>query len=641
MADLLGIGTSGLLATQRALNTASHNIANVNTEGYSRQRVLFDTRTPTPYGSGFLGNGVNVTSIERTYDQFVNEQVRTYTTVFNQLETFHALTSQVDNMLADPAAGLTPALEDFFNAVQEVSDDPTSTTARQVLLSNGEALVSRFESIDQRMESLYESANQQVYFVVDQVNSYANQIASINDQILLATGTAGGAEPNDLLDKRDLLLTKLSELVSVSTTLQEDGRLNVFIGNGQPLVVGSKASELAVTKNNFLAERNEITFSGTGGTAVITDTLKGGVLAGVVDFIDQVLDPARNALGRIAIGVSDAFNRQHQLGQDLNGNLGGLFFNDLSTTSPEVYADITNTGTGTLSATITDIGALKVSDYRLDYDGANYTLTRLSDGSSSTFGALPIDVTTTDGFTINLTAGAVAAGDSFLIRPTFDASYDIDMDIALPEQIAMAAPIIGQEDFANTGSGKISAGSVDTATQPPLNPDLQQPVTITFTGPGTFDVTGVGAGLPAIGVAYTPGADISYNGWTVQIEGSPVAGDVFTVSANTTGVGDNRNGLALAALQGNGLLNNGTASLQSAYGEIVGDVGVKAHQADVNIQAQDALLRQAVQSRESISGVNLDEEAANLVKFQQAYQASAQVISIANQLFQDLIASFR
>lgn len=632
--DLFDIGTSALSSFQRAIATTGHNIANVNTDGYSRQRVDLTQRTPQFSGAGWMGSGTEVVTTERIYSDFLTREIRNGTANFNQLETFYNYASELDRLLADQQSGLQPALDGFFNSVQELADYPASQAVRQTVLSEAEALTSRFNSLTEKLDSIRDSSNLHIRSTVGEINSMANSIAALNERIVALEGS--GHTPNDLLDQRDELLRELSEAVSVTSLEQSDGAVNVFIGNGQNLVVGNQVNALSVSPNTYDAARLDVAIN-TGGTAVpITSQISGGRLGGLYQFQNGILDEAYNELGLVAIGLSDTFNDQHRLGQDLQGSLGGLFFDDIATTSPVAFANSANTGSGIIDATIIQPAALTASDYQVSYDGANYTLTRLSDNTTVATNA-SLAALSGDGLSLSLTSGTVNANDNFLVRPTRDGARDIAVAVATTNEIAAAAPVCTAVSLSNTGSAVVSAGSVNGP--PPPDANLQQTVTITFNNPPTtFDVAGAGTGNPA-GVAYTSGGGITYNGWTIDISGAPAAGDVFTIEANTAGVGDNRNALQLADLQTQNTLYNGTASFQASYGSFVADVGVQTHQADISQQAQKSLLDETVAQRNSVAGVNLDEEAADLLRFQQAYQAAARVIGTANTLFDTLLGA--
>ena len=625
---IYGIGVSGLMAAQAGLTTSGHNIANANTVGFHRQSIQQSTVTPLFTGSGYFGQGVQVDTVVRAYSQFIETQLGQAQSQASYYSTYHSELSQIDNVVADTQAGVSPALQDFFSAAQAVANNPADVPSRQSLLSTGAALTARFGSLTARFDELRNGVNTQLSTTISEVNSYAQQLAALNGRILSAQENPS-QQPNDLLDQRDAVVAKLNALVGAVTTPQSDGTINVFIGNGQNLVVGRQAMTLSAAPALDDSQRIEVGYN-IGGTTVLLNeaSLQSGSLGGLLAFRANELDAAQNALGRVAIGLAQTFNDQHRLGLDLNGALGGNFF---VTPTPVVTPKLNNPSAAVITASISNVGALTTSDYRLTYDGTNYAVTRLADNTTTTYGSLP---QTVDGVTIAVASGTPAAGDSFLIEPTRNAARMIAMNITDTAKIAAAAPIRTAAAGANSGTGTISAGKVNTP--PPPNANLQNPVTITFTGAGTFNVNGVGTTNPT-GVAYTAGGNITYNGWTVQISGSPAAGDVFTVSPNSGGVADGRNALLLAALQTQNTLAGGTASYQGAYSQMVSMVGNKTQQLDVMSQAQKTLVEQATQAQQSLSGVNLDEEAANLLRYQQAYQASGKMIQIASTLFQTVL----
>ncbi len=633
MAGLLDIGTSALNANRQALATTSNNIANVNTEGFSRQRVGFSERPSDDVGLIRIGNGVTVDSVSRIYDAFTVNQVRINNSSFSNFQTLNDFSSQLDNILADSNAGLSPAISGFFDSLQELSTDPSSTATRQVLLSEAESLESRFEAVTSRFETLNNAVNSDISATVNDANAIARAIAEVNGRISVIEGGGSGVA-NDLRDQRDRLLLQLSEYSNVTTAQQSDGTFNVYIGNGQSLVSGTFVQSLSVVGNNFNPTRLEIAYVSNGVTTQVSDQITGGRLGGLLDFREATLEPARNTLGQVAIGITSQINDQHQLGQDLGGIAGGLFFNDLAALSPTVLANTNNAGNGVVTTTITDVNVLTNSDYLLRNNGGTYSITRLSDNTVTSLPAFPgADVV--DGVTINLASGAINSGDTFLISPTAAASRNLRLEITDVRQIAAAAPIIAQASANNIGNSTISLGTVNAP--PPANVNLSEPVTITFNNPPTtFNVSGLGTGNPT-NVAYSAGGDITYNGFTVQVSGVPAAGDVFTVTANTGGVGDNRNALLLAGIQQQLGLNGSTSSIGNVYGGLVAEVGTRTREAQFNREAQQVLLQQAQATRDSISGVNLDEETADLLRFQQAFQASAQIIRIADDLFQVLL----
>jgi flagellar hook-associated protein 1 FlgK len=630
MGSLLSIGISALNAAQTGLLTTSHNISNVNTPNYSRQQVVQATNTPQFTGGGFIGQGVHVDTVRRIYSDSLQQQVQQANAGSSQLNSYYTQIQQIDNLLADPSSGLSPALNDFFNGVQAVASNPNDTPSRQAMLSSAQTLSSRFADINNRFAQLRGDVNQQVRISVDQINSTAQGIASLNQSIALANSNASqGQVPNDLLDQRDALITALNKEIGATVVNQSDGSVNVFIGNGQTLVMGNQANKLAAVPDTQDPSNLQLALlTGAATMRLPSVGLQGGNLAGLLAFRDQSLNSAENALGRVAIGLSSVFNAQHELGQDQNGALGTAFF---TAGSPQVIAATGNSVSAAIGVNISSLNQLTTSDYRLQYDGANYNLTRLSDNTVQTFATLP---QTVDGLTLSITS-PLASGDSFLIQPTHTGARDFSVAISDTAKIAAAAPVRASSGIPNTGSAAASALSV--TSPPPTNANLQQSVTITFTAAGAFNVSGTGTGNPT-GVAYTSGNVISYNGWNLTLSGTPAAGDTFTVAANSTGVADNRNALLLAGLQTQNAV--GGTTLQGAYAQMVSQVGSQAHQLQVASAAQDNLLSQVQQARDSVSAVNLDEEAANLLRYQQAYLAASKTIAAASTMFDAVMKLF-
>lgn len=640
--DIFGVSVSALNTAQIGIATTEHNIANANTAGYNRQLVVQAARPAQLTGAGYVGQGSDVASIKRVYDQFLSAQVVQEQATSTQLNTYYDQIQQINNMLADPNAGLSPALQDFFGAVSSVSSAPESTPARQTLLSNAQVLASRFQTMNQRLIDLNNSVNNQLTNSVTTINGYAKQIAALNQDVVTATAQAGGKPPNDLLDQRDQLVLQLNQEVKANVVKQDDGSLNISIGNGQLLVVGAQAFSLQTVQSLNDPTKLEVAYGVTAGNIIRMQQsgIQGGNLGGLLNFRSQSLDAAQNSLGLIAMGFAGTFNQQHQLGQDLNGVLGGNFFVQ---PVPVVNNSTSNTGAAVVGASVSSYSALTGSDYSLQFNGGtSYTLTRLSDNTVTNIpGGLP---QTVDGLTISV-AGAPVVNDSFMIRPTVNGALSIAVAITDPAKVAAAAPIRTNATLTNNGTGKISAGTVNAP--PPVTPDplhpltdqnLQQPVTITFTSATTFDVTGTGVGLPAIGVAYTSGGNISYNGWTAQITGVPSTGDTFTVGPNTTASSDNRNALLLGGLQTQSTLLGGTTSYQGVYGQMVTQVGNKTREMQVTSTAQETMLQQTIQAQQAVSGVNLDEEAANLLRYQRAYQAAGKAMEIASTMFDTLLS---
>lgn len=632
--SILDIGVSGLLAAQNQLQITSHNISNIDTPGFNRQRVIQSTNTPQTIAAGYVGRGVHSASVQRIYSQFLVSQSLQVQTQSQSLDTNYAQIKQLDNMFAEATSGLSPALQNFFSAIQDVATNPSVVSSRQAMLSNAEALVSRFQSMDERMSQMREGVNTQITSSVVEINSFANEIAQINQQIILAEGVSGGEPPNDLLDQRDDLINQLSKLINTDTVKQSDGSVNVYVGNGHAIVVGSQKLSLETIVSPDNPDNLTLGLVSANQTIQLPeDQITGGALGGILAFRRDSLDDAQNALGRVAMTLAQTFNEQHQLGVDLNGDMGKELF---TVSSPKIISASTNNAASNITASISDFGALTTSDYQFSYDGTNYTLTNLSDNSSVSTAVIPSGATplTLDG--LSVTGAAILPNERFLIQPTVNGAKGIAVNITDTTEIAAAGPNRTSAASTNKGTGTISAGTVNSL---PLDPNLQQPLTITFHAPydGQYDVTGTGTGLPATNQAYTAGADISFNGYAFQISGQPAAGDVFTIEPNSNGSSDNRNALLLGALQTKSTMENGTATYQATYAQLVSQIGNKTRELDVTSKAQANLLAQTEKSIQSLSGVNLDEEAANLMRFQQAFQASSKVIEISNTLFDSLL----
>jgi flagellar hook-associated protein 1 FlgK len=636
-ASVLNVALSGLSVASRAMTTIGHNIANVNTEGYSRQRVDIGTRPPQISGGSFLGTGVESSNTRRLYDAFATSRLRVSTTSAGQADLYHELTQALDNLLADADTGLLGPLQDFFNAAQDLANDPGSVAARQALLAEAEGLASRFRVLDRAMADLERGVSQRIADGIAEANGYIEAIAAVNGDILASRGQAVGVQPNDLLDRRDELVRQLATKVGVTVTDQDDGTVAVSTGSGQVLVAGTWRGELVATPSAYDASRPNVGYRVGDQVVDISEQLTGGELKALVQFRGQVLDRARNTLGQVAAGLADAFNQQHALGVDLEGSLGGGFFLAVDETAGQVLAHRDNaTPPADVRVRVADSTRLGTSDYRLERTGTDYTLTRLSDGESFTLAGLPpgpVQVAS-EGLELRVEgAVTIADGDRFLIRPTRLAAREFGLALSDPARVAAAGPLTATSALTNQGGARLQPVVSDTAALP-----LGASVTLTYDASnGRIDAGALGT------VAYDPatyaGETLSVGGLSFTVQGVPEDGDVFTLADNIGGVGDNRNALALGNLRTEPLLGGGRATYEEAYGGLVVHVGTVTRQAEINRAAQQTLLDEATRAREAVSGVNLDEEAADLLRFQQHYQANAQVIAAANLLFDSLLSA--
>lgn len=922
MSGILSNAISGLQASQVALRTAGNNISNANVTGYNRQTANFSSRVEQRFGSaGFLGNGVNTDSVTRVVNDFVTTQLRLDTSAYNQLDKYNTNIGKVDKLFSDISTGLAGGLQDFFAALQNGANDPSSTPARQLIINQADSLTVRYNNLYDRLTEVEKGVNGEIESVTGQISALAKSIAKLNQSISAKNASGSGSEPNDLLDQREEALRKLSELTSVQLVQQDGGDINVFMGNGEPLVVGPKVSNLEVKNGGKIYLSNDVQAS------EITDEVSGGQLGGLLKFKTDVLEPSFNELGRVALVMSDAFNKVQTQGLDLNGNYGKAMFSDINSTS--ISYDRVKHGNNALpddrqiSMTIEDTGKITSSDYKFEIlpNTSNYVITRLSDdavvGQGLLSGAYPTNIEF-DGLKLNLESGSFQGGDTFTLQPTRAGARDIHSLLAQPESLAFAVPIRTGTSSGNTGTGMVSSGEILSLLDINKNPlaafatagKLSPPVIIRFTSETTYDVldnsdpgnpkqlnppmkdqtfipnrsnaifttdkgetriigNGARIGLPAgrlaaspvypataaqingypaeqytftttdpvTGVistqvmtsaanasaaqtanqmnnipgvsahAYTtatitdinidpagftsplqlsingenlleydatgldttvpnpadgevafnnyladrinsnanlkalgiraesssnpvtgapeihlvassgvnldfrftatnattnnisindgmgnpnvrlngvddglPGgneqsavtvggkiditmasgvtlktapnvsqllgdsndpnfAQSSYVGYQINISGQPKAGDVFTVNFNNNSTNDNRNALLLTGLETKATIADGTMSFGQGYGRLVEEVGTKSNLSQINTDASKSLLDQTKTMRDGISGVNLDEEAANLIQFQQLYTANARVITVAKDLFDTLVRS--
>ncbi|WP_020409495.1 flagellar hook-associated protein FlgK [Hahella ganghwensis] len=886
--SLINIGLTGLKATQTALSTTGNNVTNANTDGYTRQRVDFET-TPSQYtGAGYLGTGVNVASISRMTNEFLIAQVRSDSSLYNQIEKIRSNVSQIDSLLADASTGLSPGLSDFFESLQSAADDPSSIPERQLVLTQAESLVNRFNVLYGRLDALASSINQDMRAQVTDLNALAEEIAQVNKAIISSTGRASGVEPNDLLDKRDQLIRELSEIVSVTVVEQTDGQYNILIGNGQTLVIGSDANTMEVAISDEDPSKQDIVMVTGGSRNVITSEIDGGQLGGILQFRDEILSESYNAMGRIAWTLADTINEQHQLGMDLENGLGGLFFEDINSLDNMTNRVIRNDNNASpddrvIYASIVDTGELTTLDYELEFTGPSdndILVTNAATGEVITRGRLTGFFPSTfefDGIEITFESGSFQTGDSYIVTPTRFGARDIDLSISRVEEIALASPIRTDADLGNVGNAVISPGEMLAVNQnstdsllptfevegeltppivirfltdtyyevldntdpanpvpldPPMNNELyipgiknyiftsdegqtsvsaegtdiaQIPATIASPGPfangysaqtltiqnrdldtgivttqpalniaadasaediaaalssrngvsvsaytivelsnfvddaagtsptltingetltipgdGSFgpndladlinenatlsdegiiassdgttltvrsltgkditvevvgdatdsvdiDTANAGASVTIVGGQGTavggyidvrldegvritadsnalfeqaPVAESTFTGYQSFITGTPQEGDSFTIEYNEDGISDNRNALKMAELEVTGTIGGGVSTYSESYSQLVEVVGSTASQANLDAETSLSLLTQSENRWLEQAGVNLDEEAGRLIQYQAAYNASAQVVSIARQLFDTLLGTF-
>jgi flagellar hook-associated protein 1 FlgK len=626
LSSIFGIDLSALQAFQQAIEVTSNNVANASTPGYDEESIDLETALPQDAGGIAIGSGVDVGGVQRAYSQAATNQLNTSQSTLGQLTALQNYTSQIDNLFGTTAGGLTTALQNYYSGWSTVADDPTSTASRQALLGDASALAQNLNSTSSQLQEMNSDVNTRISADVNQINSISTQISDLNTQITQSTGS--GQTPNQLLDQRDQLVSNLSQIAGVTTTSNTDGSINVYLGNGQPLVLDQNTYALSTVANQFNASQLEVASTASDG-ASISSSITSGDLGGLLSARTQAIDPALNELGQIATAVAQSANTQQASGLDLNGQLGSALF---SVGAPVATASSANTDATTATVTLSNLGGLTSDNYLLSYQGGAYTLTDATTGANVALTGAGTSLSPLTASSVGLSivlSGTPAAGDQFLIQPTAQAAGTIGVALTDPSGLAAAGAVQTSAADTNTGSAAISAGTVLDAS----DPNLLDTTTIQFLTPTTYSVNGAGS------FAYTSGGNVDLNGWQVQITGTPAAGDTFTVQSNASGTGDNTNALAAANQQTTGVLSNGTISVSGAVGALISGAGAQAQQVNTAQTAQTAVNTQATTNVQSVSGVNLDEEAANLMQWQQAYQASAQALSVANGLFTSFLDS--
>lgn len=676
MADnLLTIGTSGVLASTGLLNTTGNNISNLNSKGYVRQRTEFE--------AGILGLGVGRGNTERLVNEFSLSQLRRDTSALSFNQQFLTEASRVDTLFSNTSNSISTGISDLFKQLQGANNDPANTSSRQLVMGSAQTLISKFNTLSSIVLEQRTSINQQLDNLVSAANSQITTIAEMNKQIVAYGSGVNTPVPMDLLDKRDEALRQLSELVEISTLDAQNGEKLVFLNTGQSVVLEHGKFSLMSAVGNPDPQRKTLQLQLDYNSKIIgeveSQTL-GGKIGGLLEFRAQLLEPTQNKLGQLALGLADAFNTQNKLGMDGNGQLGKALFG-LGTFGG--YPMTTNTGAGVVTATVeagkgkdippndllvtfTAPNQFKVET--LDDRGkviAGSAVTQTITAYPATFNSTNVPGNFLNGYEIRLdnTAGAFGNGDQFVLKPLSTAAQSISLLNSRPEDLALASPLRGEFNVTNQGNAKVGAITV-TNTNPASSQftapgDVNgEPFNITYIGGDRFEIrnnsnTLLGTTAVMTGGNYTnlfASAGLNNYGFDMSMTGVPKNGDTFTLSYNTGGQKDNRNGLALAQLQEKEIIRKNAVavtgadnqmSLNEGYGVMVGSIGEKTSQVKIATESSKALLAQSQSWYESISGVNLDEEAANLIRFQQSYAAAAKIISTSQTIFDTLLSAAR
>ncbi|RTY43434.1 flagellar hook-associated protein FlgK [Enterobacter hormaechei subsp. steigerwaltii] len=452
MSSLINSAMSGLSAAQSALNTVSNNISSYNVAGYTRQTTILGASNSTLTGGGWVGNGVYVSGVQREYDAFITNQLRAAQNQSSGLTTRYQQMSKIDDVLSDTTNSLSANLQDFFKSLQTLVSNAEDPAARQTVLGKADGLVNQFKTNDQYLRDQDAQVNTAISTSVDQINNYAKQIANLNDQISRLTGVGAGASPNELLDQRDQLVSELNKIVGVDVTVQDSGTYNISIANGYTLVQGSNASQLAAVKSSADPARTTIAYvdAAAGNVEISEKQITTGSLGGLLTFRSQDLDQARNTLNQMALAFADAMNTQHQAGYDANGDAGGKLF-DFG--SPAVLSNGKNTGSASVTATMTDSTKVQATNYKVEYNGTDWTITRLSDNTSFTAKPDASGNLSFDGLNVKI-SGSADNKDSFIVKPVNDVIVNMDVAISDESKLAMASAK-GSGESDNTNGQKL------------------------------------------------------------------------------------------------------------------------------------------------------------------------------------------
>ncbi|GIX25747.1 MAG: flagellar hook-associated protein FlgK [Caldimonas manganoxidans] len=624
MSGLISLGTRTMFAAQAQLNTTANNISNANTPGYSRQTVQLETAGGQFTGAGFFGKGVKITTVERAHNAFLSAEVANTAAVAAGDATRLDYLQRMEKVFRLGESGLGFAAGQLLNAFVDVASNPSDASARQVVLSRLESLASRYRSAAGELTALQQGLTQDLKTSIATVNELTQRVADLNQQIARVKGL--GHQPNDLLDQRDQLIAEISQFIQVTQIPASDGTVGLFIAGGQRLVLGNDALPLTLVPDPYDNSIGRLGLREAGvDRPLVESSLGGGTLAGMLRIQNQDLPAAINQVGRMAAVLAARLNEQQALGYDLNGNVGGPL---LSTGSPRSLPHASNTGTAQVTVAITEATALEAADHELRFQGGAWQLRRLPDGAWSPY----TPGTQVAGITLSVPAGTPADGDRFLIQPVRFAATDLRAALTDPNGIAAAAPVVAAVSPANQGTMGVS-----TLLPKQADPNLGQPLQIVFTSPTTFNIVGTVSGTPS--TTLVPGEPIRINGWELSVTGVPQAGDVIEVRSTAVTAGalasNNGNALALLALRDEPMV--GGETLTDAYASVLADVGIRVQGAQSSAEMSKTIAREAQVARDELSGVNLDEEAARLIQFQQAYQAAAKVLQVAQQVFDTIL----
>lgn len=652
--NLYQTGVSGLLAAQQQLATTGHNISNVNTEGYNRQRAEQDAAIGLYYGDGFVGAGTYVNDITRIYNQFSYKEQLSNSSKLGQATASSESLDQLNEIMSYSGKSLNNSIELLYQSVNGITDNPSDLGLRTIALNQASVLSADFQSLNENFDQMEKAVNGEISNIVSKVSDISRELAAINEQVLNNANLSVNGQPNDLLDSRDRLISELSEYTTVRTISDQNNVMTVMIGTGSTLVAGTTALSLGVVPGDPDPLATEVVLVGNNSSVKLQNSTLGGSLSGRLTFRDEHLKDAKNEVNILAMGLSETLNNIQKQGLDLNEQQGQNIFTDINAAQLQTSRVlIPNGNAGNLSAQIeiTDISLISIDEYEVEYDGANYVMTNLNNGETETLALTAANTySSTQGFNFITTGGVAINEDKFTIRAAENSAALMEMTLADGKGIAASSAV-----QITPSSNNVSPGSIEIAqVYDPVNARLDMDMTIAVieSTPGNFTYTVTdNTGTTSAPQPYTPPSqmvDLPLTGtatFQVEIKGMPSglppsAPEIYEFT-DAYGLGNSTNALALASSQEESILNGSTETFTQTLSRTTAQVGSKASSAELIFDTSQALYTQAFNRNQSTSGVNLDEEAANLIKFQQAYQASSQIISVANTIFDTLLAAAR
>lgn len=619
--SVLDIGSSALQAAYTRLQTTSHNIANASTPGYTRQEAQTEAMVAQFTGGGFIGGGVAVSTIARTYDHHLTREMHTAQAALSTDKARADSLARIDRLFSDSDNGIGARYDSLNLAMADLVNQPHDPAVRTVAMQRADDLTATVRGIDEELSRIRTDTDRQATQLVRRVNSDLEKLAQLNNRIGAAAGDS--QPPNDLMDQRDATVSRINEVIQATAHINDNNTVSLFAATGDALLISGEPAVLALDAEDENPERLRLNLVTHGKPLPIKqEMLGGGELSGLMQFRNDDINLARGRLGQIAAGLTHSYNAQQLLGVDANGEQGRALF---AASDPMTVPATTNAGNAVMTVSVADGTEVQPSDYQLELSGGQYRLTRLTDGNETVLAGFPAEH---DGLSLTLDSGTMAEGDTILFKTASVFAGGFNMVMTDPSRWAAAYAALPTAAPTNAGSLTMNEFSVNDA-----DPNLAEPVTLTFDGAGTVAVRGIGTGNPDI--AWAAGDTLEFNGWSLTLTGEPVAGDVFTVTPPLEPQSDNRNAMALLSLADAGVIEGEPPA--ATFATMIGEIGIRSESATSHAKQSEAWLNSAIEARDNVSGVNLDEEAARLIQYQQAYQAAARVITTAQTMFDSLL----